>query len=140
AEFFAHLNCCRIHLRASAAGMNGHHGNAQLSGFQRSLSDGVWNVVKFQIEKYFATSFDDLAYDCRARRHVKLAANLEHSRQVVEILHEAKRILPGTDVESDRDLFFHCFMWPTRSRVELRPLFFRNFSRPLSTLSGALGS
>src|SRR5579862_8739373 len=104
------------------------------------MTYGVRNVVEFQIQKDFPASVDDLAHNWRTGRHEQLAADLEHSGEVMELLDEMKRFFARADIQCDDDFPVHCFICPLRSRSDERPFRFKNFSRPRKTCKGAFGS
>ena len=120
--------------------MDRHHGHTKPRCFDSGVRDRVRNIVKLEIEKNVTASGNDLLHNGLPCGHEQLASDLEHSDQVMKLLHQLKRFFTRAHIQRNNDFSIHCFICPIRSRGDDRFFFFRNFSSPSRTCNGAFGS
>src|SRR5262249_15172098 len=103
-------------------------------------SYGVRNVMELQIEEDAAAGINNFAHKRRTCGHKQLTSDFEHADKVPELFDEIQRLVARTHIQCDDNSAIHCFICPTRSRIEDNPFRFKNFCSPFNTCSEALGS
>ena len=83
----------RVHVYKLHSG----HGRAR----QHGAGNGIRNIVEFQIEKNARPQCGNFPHSRRTRRGKKLAANLEHSDKIGNLLREFQRGIKGIKIESN---------------------------------------
>src|SRR5581483_10822837 len=108
--------------RAAARRVHVHHPDAQACRRRNGACDGVWDVVKFQIEEDTIAAPDELFDDRRSLAGEQAAANLECARHAAQPIDECTGFARRVHVERDYEAihsesFARTSTVPTRSRI-----------------------
>ena len=88
--------------------MDAEHLDIQPGGGSHGFCDGVWDVVKFEVEENGSASAADLADDIWTCAGEELAADLECANQRRQLRDESQAAVGARNVEGDNDGVRHC--------------------------------
>src|SRR3970040_1892149 len=97
----------RAHHLQTAGSVNVEHFDAEPRCFDGGFSDGVGNVMKFEIEKDLAAELLDQLYRLGPGMGEKLLADLEHAEFSGEQLHKPLGLIQRVDIKGDDQSLAH---------------------------------
>jgi len=92
---------CRLHHHEPTGRVHRRKANTHRCNVPHRPGDGVWNVVKLEIEKHIASGIAKPLHDVRTRRGEELAANLVEPAPVIQRLNQRHRARGIRKIQGD---------------------------------------